>query len=64
MNNNIEYFFINPELKEIENIINNTLKHYLKKYGNSYWKRFKIYIIFVFLIKQRTKKKILQTNEV
>ena len=50
MNIIIEYIFINPELNEIENFINNTIKQYIKKYGNSYWKRFKIYIIFDFLI--------------
>ena len=34
MNFIIEYVFINPELKEIKNIINNTRKEYIKKYDN------------------------------
>ena len=52
MNNFIEYIFINPELNEIENIINNTIKGYIKKYGNRCWDRLeKIYNIRFFLIK-------------
>ena len=51
MNIIIEYIFVNPEINEKENIINNTIKDYIKKYGNSYWKDLKIYIIFDFLIK-------------
>ena len=39
MNIIIEYVFINPELDEIKNIKKNTIKDYIKKYGNSYWKR-------------------------
>ena len=39
MNIIFEYIFINPELNEIKNIINNTIKDYIEKYGNSYWKR-------------------------
>ena len=39
MNITIEYVFINPELDEIKNIKNNTIKDYIKKYGISYWKR-------------------------
>ena len=39
MNIIIEYFFINPELDEIKNIKNNTIKDYIRKCGNSYWKR-------------------------
>ena len=35
----IEYFFINPELDEIKNIKNKTIKDYIKEYGNSYWKK-------------------------
>ena len=35
MNITIEYIFINPELNEIKNIINNTIKDYIEKYGNS-----------------------------
>ena len=35
----IEYIFINPDLKEIRNIINNTIKDYIEKYGNKYWRR-------------------------
>ena len=54
MNNTIEYIFINPELKEITNIMKNTIKGYIEKKGRSYWKRLEyiyIYIIFDFLIK-------------
>ena len=29
----IEYIFINPEVNEIKNIKNNTIKDYNKKYG-------------------------------
>ena len=47
----IEYIFINPELDEIKNIKNKTIKDYIKKYGNSYWKNWIIIIIFDFLIK-------------
>ena len=39
MNILIEKIFINSELNETENIINNTMKHYIKTYGNSYWDR-------------------------
>ena len=40
MINIFEYIFIYPELNEIKNIINNTIKHYINEYGNGYWKRF------------------------
>ena len=36
----IEYIFINPNLNEIKFIIINNMKDYIKKHGNSYWKRF------------------------
>ena len=39
MNITIEYIFINPELNEIEKIINNTIKDYIKKYSDSYLKK-------------------------
>ena len=39
MNITIEYIFINPELNEIKKIINITIKDYIEKHGNSYWKR-------------------------
>ena len=39
MNIIIEYVFINPELNEIKNCKNNTIKDYIQKNGNSYWKR-------------------------
>ena len=39
MNVIIEYIFINPELNKIQNVLNNTIKDYIKNYGNSYWER-------------------------
>ena len=57
MNINIEYVFINPELNEIKNIISTTLKEYIKKYDNSYWKGldYKYNIRFFDKIKNKIK---------
>ena len=57
MNIIIEYFFINPELNEVENILTNTIKHCFKKHGNSYWKSldYKYNIRFFDKIKNETK---------
>ena len=35
----IDYVFTDPELNEIKNIINNSIKDYFEKYGNCYYKR-------------------------
>ena len=35
MNITIEYIFDKPELNEIENIINTTIKDFIENYGNS-----------------------------
>ena len=35
MNVTIKYVFIDPELNEMKNIINNTIKDYIEEYGNS-----------------------------
>ena len=49
MNIAIEYIFINPELEEMKNIINNTIKDYNEKYGNSYWKRLEDIYIYIYI---------------
>ena len=53
----IEYVVINPEIDEIKKIINNTIKDYIEKYGNSYWRRldYKHNIRFFVKIKKKTK---------
>ena len=60
MNISIEYPLINPELNEIENIINNTIKEYNKKYGNSHYKRLEYIYNIQFFDKKRTKQKIIK----
>ena len=57
MNVIIEYNFINPKSVEIDNIINNTIKDYIKKYDNSFWKRieYKYNIRFFDKIKNKMK---------
>ena len=35
----IEHIFINPELNEIKNIIKITIKDYIEKFGENYWRR-------------------------
>ena len=57
MNITIEYIFINPELNEINNFINKTLRGYIEKYDNIYWKRmdYKYNIRFLDKIKNKTK---------
>ena len=62
MNINIEYVFINPELDEIKNIKNKTIKDYIKKYGNSYWKRLDYKDNIQFFDKIKSKTKIITTN--
>ena len=51
MNIIIEYIFINTELSEIKNPINNTIKDYIEKMVIVNGKDLKIYITFDFLIK-------------
>ena len=57
MNIIIEYIFINPELDELKSIINNNIKDYFEKYGNSYWRRldYKFNIQFFDEIKKNKK---------
>ena len=58
MNNTIEYNFINPELNEINNNINKTIKCHIIKYGKSYWKRFENKYNIRFLDKKKKTKNI------
>ena len=62
MNITIEYIFLNPELNEIKNIINNTMKDYIKKYGSSYWKRFENIYNIRFFDKINNKEKNITTK--
>ena len=57
MNIIIEFIFIKPELNEMKNNINKTIKEYIKKYDNGYWKRleYKYNIRFLDKIKNKTK---------
>ena len=64
MNIIFEYVFINPDLDEIKIIKNKTIKDYIKKYGDSYWKRLDYkYNIWLF-DKKRIQQKILQLTMV
>ena len=58
----LEYIFINPELNETKNIINNTIKHYIKKYGNSFWKRFENICNIRFFDRIKNKEKNIKTK--
>ena len=65
MNIIIEYIFINPELDEIKNNKDNTIKDHFKGYGNSYWKILDYKYNIQFFDKIRKKKqKILQPGMV
>ena len=63
MNINIEYIFINTELNEMKTFLNNTIKDYIKKYGNSYWRRLDYKYYIQFFDKIKSNQKILQTNK-
>ena len=63
MNIIIEYVFINPELDGIKNIKKDTIKEYLKKYDNSYWKRCEYKCIIQFFDKIKNKTKNITTNQ-
>ena len=64
MNIIIEYIFINPELNEIKNILNKTIKDFIKKLGNSYWRRLDYRYNIRFFDKIKIKTKILQLDMV
>ena len=57
MNFIIEDIFVNPELTEIKNIINNTIKDFVKKYGTSCCRRLDYKYNFLFFDKKRIKQK-------
>ena len=61
MNTTIEYVLINPELVETKNFYKN-LKNYIKKYGNSYWKRLDYKNSLRFFDKIKIKTKYISTN--
>ena len=51
----MNFSFINTEINEIKNIIINTIKDYIEKYGNSYWRKLE-YINKVQLLDKIKKK--------
>ena len=63
MNSIVEFIFINPELNYIKLIINITIKDYIEKYGNSYWKRLDYKYINRFFDKINNKTKNFTTKQ-
>ena len=62
MNFTFEYIFINFELNEIKNNINQTIKNFVKKYGISFWEHLDYEYNIRFFDKMKNKTKNITTS--